>query len=246
MMLLWARSQKPLQRMLKGWSGHDPCYLCTGGHINPAISLAFFLAKKISAQRFLCYVVAQLVGAILGSAFVYAVRVATVHVMMWCFCFVLPENLLCDISESKLALMMINSSIAMRSDAGIRMWHNAAHCVAQCFAHWCVLRCTVLCCVGLWYTSFARACACITETFLLTQLQNQTSAHSLCILAIQETALQVLTDYLHGADWPFRIPCGKGGVKCTSNRAPPKRRVVNGVHPHFSPRLCGICCHRPG
>lgn len=52
----------------------------TGGHINPAISLAFLLAKKISAQRFLCYVVAQLVGAILGSAFVYAVRVAPVHV----------------------------------------------------------------------------------------------------------------------------------------------------------------------
>ncbi|KAL0044987.1 hypothetical protein WJX82_004240 [Trebouxia sp. C0006] len=44
----------------------------SGGHINPAISLGFLLAKKISAQRFLCYVVAQLVGAILGSAFVYA------------------------------------------------------------------------------------------------------------------------------------------------------------------------------
>ena len=44
-----------------------------GGHINPAISLAFLLAKKISIQRFLCYVAAQLVGAITGSALVYAV-----------------------------------------------------------------------------------------------------------------------------------------------------------------------------
>jgi len=71
--------------------------------------LAFLLAKKISAQRFLCYVVAQLVGAILGSAFVYAVRVAPVHVMMWCLCYVFSRKL-----ESKLALMTTNSSIAMR------------------------------------------------------------------------------------------------------------------------------------
>ncbi|KAL0020531.1 hypothetical protein WJX79_005805 [Trebouxia sp. C0005] len=51
----------------------------SGGHINPAISLAFLLAKKISAQRFLCYVVAQLVGAILGSAFVYATDQSGFH-----------------------------------------------------------------------------------------------------------------------------------------------------------------------
>ncbi len=46
----------------------------TGGHLNPAISLAFLLAKKITAQRFLCYVIAQLAGAITGSALVFAVR----------------------------------------------------------------------------------------------------------------------------------------------------------------------------
>lgn len=45
-----------------------------GGHLNPAISLAFLLAKKISLQRFVCYVISQLAGAMTGSALVYAVR----------------------------------------------------------------------------------------------------------------------------------------------------------------------------
>ena len=44
-----------------------------GGHINPAVSLGFVLARKISVQRFLCYVIVQLAGAITGSALVYAV-----------------------------------------------------------------------------------------------------------------------------------------------------------------------------
>ena len=55
----------------------SPSALCNhvlvGGHINPAISLAFLLAKKISAQRFFCYVCAQITGAITGSALVFAV-----------------------------------------------------------------------------------------------------------------------------------------------------------------------------
>ncbi|KAL0025560.1 hypothetical protein WJX79_000263 [Trebouxia sp. C0005] len=44
----------------------------SGGHLNPAISLAFLLAKKISLQRFVCYVISQLAGAMTGSALVYA------------------------------------------------------------------------------------------------------------------------------------------------------------------------------
>ena len=58
--------------------------MCAGGHINPAISLAFMLAKKISVQRFLTYVVMQLLGAITGSALVFAVS-DTVKA-----CFLLP------------------------------------------------------------------------------------------------------------------------------------------------------------
>lgn len=41
--------------------------------MNPAVSLGFLLARKISVQRFLCYVAAQLLGSITGSALVYAV-----------------------------------------------------------------------------------------------------------------------------------------------------------------------------
>lgn len=51
------------------------CWFCpAGGHLNPAVSLGFVLARKISVLRFLCYVIAQMVGAITGSALVYAVR----------------------------------------------------------------------------------------------------------------------------------------------------------------------------
>ena len=48
-------------------------FLPACGHLNPAISLAFLLAKKISLQRFVCYVISQLAGAMTGTALVYAV-----------------------------------------------------------------------------------------------------------------------------------------------------------------------------
>ncbi|MCL2397825.1 MAG: aquaporin [Defluviitaleaceae bacterium] len=40
----------------------------SGCHINPAVSLAMFLKKKLSAKDFVCYVVAQIVGAIIAAA----------------------------------------------------------------------------------------------------------------------------------------------------------------------------------
>ena len=40
----------------------------SGGHINPAVSFGFLVARKISILRFLLYVVAQALGAVVGAA----------------------------------------------------------------------------------------------------------------------------------------------------------------------------------
>jgi len=51
----------------------------SGGHLNPAVSLAFVITKKISLLRFFLYVAAQLSGATVGAALVRAMdQVATV------------------------------------------------------------------------------------------------------------------------------------------------------------------------
>ena len=39
----------------------------SGCHINPAVSLAMFISKKIEKTEFLCYVIAQVLGAFAGS-----------------------------------------------------------------------------------------------------------------------------------------------------------------------------------
>ena len=39
----------------------------SGCHVNPAVSLAAFIDKRISAQDFLCYVASQVVGAVVGA-----------------------------------------------------------------------------------------------------------------------------------------------------------------------------------
>ncbi|KAF6266093.1 plasma membrane intrinsic protein [Scenedesmus sp. NREL 46B-D3] len=45
----------------------------SGGHLNPAITIAMFLARRISLIRAFVYVICQLAGAIVGSALVRAV-----------------------------------------------------------------------------------------------------------------------------------------------------------------------------
>jgi MIP family channel proteins len=45
----------------------------SGGHLNPAITLAFLITKKVSLVRAVCYWIAQLCGAMLGSGFTKAV-----------------------------------------------------------------------------------------------------------------------------------------------------------------------------
>ena len=40
----------------------------SGCHINPAVSIAMLVSKKMSFQDFICYVIAQVLGAIAGAA----------------------------------------------------------------------------------------------------------------------------------------------------------------------------------
>lgn len=45
----------------------------SGCHINPAVSLAMLISKKMSVKDFICYVVAQVIGAIAGIGILYAI-----------------------------------------------------------------------------------------------------------------------------------------------------------------------------
>ena len=45
----------------------------SGCHINPAVSLAMLISKKMSVKDFVCYVVAQVLGAIAGTAILYII-----------------------------------------------------------------------------------------------------------------------------------------------------------------------------
>ena len=49
----------------------------SGCHINPAVSLAMLINKKMSAKEFCCYIVAQVAGAFLGSGILYAILANT-------------------------------------------------------------------------------------------------------------------------------------------------------------------------
>ena len=45
----------------------------SGCHVNPAVSLAMLITKKMDIKEFICYVVAQVIGAIVGAGILYAV-----------------------------------------------------------------------------------------------------------------------------------------------------------------------------
>ena len=49
----------------------------SGCHINPAVSLAMLINKKMSAKDFICYVIAQFLGAIAGIGILYAIMTST-------------------------------------------------------------------------------------------------------------------------------------------------------------------------
>ena len=43
----------------------------SGCHVNPAVSLAMLINKKLSVKDFICYVISQVLGAIAGSAILF-------------------------------------------------------------------------------------------------------------------------------------------------------------------------------
>ena len=49
----------------------------SGCHINPAVSLAMLISKKMDSREFVCYVVAQVLGALTGSAILYLILTNT-------------------------------------------------------------------------------------------------------------------------------------------------------------------------
>ena len=49
----------------------------SGCHVNPAVSLAMLISKKLSAKDFLWYVVAQVLGALAGTAILYLILSTT-------------------------------------------------------------------------------------------------------------------------------------------------------------------------
>ena len=40
----------------------------SGCHINPAVSLSMLMTKKLTVKEFVCYVIAQVIGAVLAAA----------------------------------------------------------------------------------------------------------------------------------------------------------------------------------
>ena len=51
-----------------------------GGHLNPAVTVAFLVTARVSVVRALLYIVFQCLGACTGSALVLAVRPLTVAI----------------------------------------------------------------------------------------------------------------------------------------------------------------------
>ncbi len=49
----------------------------SGCHVNPAVSFAMFLSKKMPGKEFACYVVAQVLGAVAGTAILYGILSGT-------------------------------------------------------------------------------------------------------------------------------------------------------------------------
>ena len=47
----------------------------SGCHVNPAVSLAMLVNKKMDAKDFICYVIAQILGAIAGIAILYTIMI---------------------------------------------------------------------------------------------------------------------------------------------------------------------------
>jgi aquaporin PIP len=54
------------------------CFMhAIGGHINPAVTFALLLARKVTIPRTVCYMIAQCAGAVCGVGVVRAVQGST-------------------------------------------------------------------------------------------------------------------------------------------------------------------------
>lgn len=51
----------------------------SGTHVNPAVTIAFFVGNQISIFRLLFYVASQLMGAIMGAGLIYSMTPSKVH-----------------------------------------------------------------------------------------------------------------------------------------------------------------------
>ena len=49
----------------------------SGCHVNPAVSLAMYLSKKMDLREFACYVIAQVLGALAGTGILYLILTNT-------------------------------------------------------------------------------------------------------------------------------------------------------------------------
>lgn len=54
---------------------------CSGGHVNPAVSLGMFVSRKISFLKLIVYIAAQCLGAISGAALLRTITPADHHTM---------------------------------------------------------------------------------------------------------------------------------------------------------------------
>ena len=45
----------------------------SGCHVNPAVSLSMLITKKMDVKEFCCYIVAQVLGALAGTAILFAI-----------------------------------------------------------------------------------------------------------------------------------------------------------------------------
>ncbi|NP_001082310.1 aquaporin [Xenopus laevis] len=79
----FAKAQFLSVNMAFGFAVTAGAYVCagvSGAHLNPAVSLAMFILKKLSWKLFLIYCLAQFLGAFIGAALVFSLYYDALHV----------------------------------------------------------------------------------------------------------------------------------------------------------------------
>ena len=54
---------------------------CSGGHLNPAVTLGVFIAGGINVLVFFLYVVSQLLGGIIGALFIMVSSIISIAIL---------------------------------------------------------------------------------------------------------------------------------------------------------------------